>query len=137
MNFFFSGELDTLVGEVYRGVRNSVEASLKAALGTRDYGPAVKTIAIIPMILRPEWQDGHRERRLFKRKEGVADYRTWIDFQRFRDGDELERRRLLTKNLVEAITDVARKAGKGFSGDALVEDVLNVLSFTREDIERP
>jgi Immunity protein 44 len=89
------------------------------------------------MILRPEWQEGHRERRLFKRSEAWADYRTWIDFQRFKEGDEKERERLLAKNLIEAIEDVTRKAGKAFAGDALVADVLQTLSISQDDVARP
>jgi hypothetical protein len=134
MKFFFSGEVDTLVADLWRPVALTVEARLTAALGGRDYGPAVQEIAIIPMILRPEWREGHRERRLLKRKEAVADYRTWIDFQKFMDGDDKERERLLARNLVDAIADVSRKAGKDFSGDALIEDVLETLALTRSDV---
>jgi hypothetical protein len=136
MKFFFSGELDADVADVYRPIRRSVERALIEGLASRDYGPAVREIAIIPMILRPEYLVHFRERRLLKRREAVADYRTTIEFGRFLEGDERERTRLLTRNLVEAITDLTRKVGKTFEGDRLIADVLEILAFTREDIER-
>ena len=43
---------------------------------------------------------------------------------------------LLTKNLVAAIKDIARKAGSAFSGDALVADVLDTLAFDLAEVER-
>jgi len=136
MKFFFSAEIDTLASEPWRRVAQSMERRLTDALGLRDYGPSIREIALIPMILRPEWQEGHKERRLFKRKEAVADYRTWIDFRRFTEGDDAERERLLAKNLVEAITDLTRKAGKNFRGDALIDDVLFTLELSRDDVDR-
>ena len=42
-------------------VRNALEAKLNNFVADRDYGPVLKEIAVIPMILRPEWQAGHRE----------------------------------------------------------------------------
>jgi hypothetical protein len=136
MKFFFSGELDAVVADAYRPIRNAVERALTDGLGTRDYGSAVREIAIIPMILRPEFLEDLEERRFLRRREGVAEYRTTINLGRFLDGDERERTRLLTRNLVEAITDLTRKAGKTFQGDRLIVDVLEVLAFTREEVER-
>jgi hypothetical protein len=100
---------------------------LNAALGQRDYGPAVREFALIPMVLRPERRAGHKERRLWQRREAAADYRTWIDFDRFLAGDAHERERLLVANLLAAVRDVQRKAGPGLDGDALVADILAAL----------
>jgi hypothetical protein len=136
MEFFFSAELDVLVDDEWGPIALSMERRLTAALGSRDYGPALRKISLIPMILRPEWQQGRRERRLFKRSESWADYRTWIDFNGFREGDDKERERLLARNLVEAIADLGRKAGKSFAADALIADVLDTLSLKQEDIDR-
>src|SRR5947208_2102923 len=117
MQFFFSGEVDARVGDAWRAVARPLESRLNAALGQRDYGPAVREFALIPMIVRPEWQTGfYRERRLWKRREAVADYRTWIDFDRFLAADAQDRERLLVANLLAAVRDVQRKAGQGLDG---------------------
>jgi hypothetical protein len=135
MHFFFSGELDVQVADAWQAVARSLEHRLNEALESRVYGPALREIALIPMILRPEWQQGHKERRLFKRKERVADYRTWIAFNRFLYGATKERECLLVANLVAAVHDVGRKAGRGLDSDALVADILLTLGVSAEQTE--
>src|SRR5688572_20654783 len=83
MKFWFSGELDHRIGDPYRPVRARVEAKLNRMCEGRDYGDAVTRFAIIPVILAPEFLSGRPERRLWKRKERVADYRIIIDFESF------------------------------------------------------
>lgn len=124
MEFWFSGELDHRVGEPYRRVSLRVEARLNARCGHRHYGDAITKIAIIPMILGRQFLRGRPERRLWQRKQRTADYRTTIDFDRFRFGDDRERERLLVQNTLDAVRDLQRKAGRDFNGDALVSDIL-------------
>lgn len=135
MRFFLSAEVDTLVHEQLRRVQNRVQARLTEFFAGRDYGPALKKIGVIPMILRPEWQAGHREQRLFQRKQKSADYRTWIGFEKMRDGTDELRERLLLKNIVEAVVDLSRKAGKGFAGEQLVEDLLSLFGVNRSELD--
>ena len=99
MRFFFSGEIDALVSDAWRNASRPLEKRLNAALGKRDYGLAVREFALIPMIMRPEWQK---------------------DF--YKEG------RLLVENLLSAVRDVQRKAGKGLNGDALIADILATVS---------
>jgi hypothetical protein len=110
MRFFFSGELDTLVGDVYRPIRQRVEERLNSFCDGRNYGDAVQEIGIIPIIVRPEWLGDRKERRLFQRRKASADYRTQIDFEKFKSGDDNVRTKLLVKNVVQAILDLIPKA---------------------------
>lgn len=126
MQFFFSAEIDTLATDAWLMVGPPLARRLNAALADRDYGPAVRRFALIPMIFRPEWQHGRRERRLWKRREATADYRTWIDFHAFTTATPRERERLLIDNLLAAVHDVSRKAGTGLDGDTLAADILAV-----------
>jgi hypothetical protein len=112
-----------------------MEKRLNEALGERDYGPALREIGLIPIILRPGWRERQRERRLFQRKGASADYRTWIDFQTFMEGDDAQRERLVARNLVDAIRDLSRKAGKAFRGADLIDDVLRSLDLTPQDLQ--
>ena len=134
MKFFFSGEIDVLVADHWRRVAYPMEKQLNEALGERDYGPALKEIGLIPMIFRPEWRGMYRERRLFRRKEAVADYRTWIEFDDYMKADDPKRERLVARNLLDAIRDLSRKAGKAFRADDLCDDVLKTLNLTLDDV---
>jgi hypothetical protein len=135
MKFFLSGELDVEIRDAWAPVRQYVEARLNASLSDKEYGSAICSIGIIPMILRPEWQSARKERRLFQRKQRGADYRTAIDFEQFRSGSERVRRRLLVRNIIEAIEDLQRKAGRAFHGHALVEDILALFQYDRATME--
>jgi hypothetical protein len=124
MKFWFSGEIDQRVGEEYRQTRLRVEARLNSRCGDRDYGDVLTEIAIIPMVLGPQFLRGRRERRLWQRKKHGADYRTIIDFEAFRRGGSSDRERLLVENTLDAVRDLQRKIGKGFDGEALASDIL-------------
>lgn len=134
MKFWFSGELDHRISDAYRPVSKVVETKLNRMCDGRDYGDAVATIAIIPMILSAEFLPGMRERRLWKRKEGIADYRTFIDFESFRRGDDRERERLLVLNTLAAVRDLHRKAGKAFRGDELIADITREFGLSVADV---
>ena len=136
MEFFLSGEIDVLAHDAWLGARGPVEDRLNAALRTREYGPAVHKIALIPMINRPEWPAFRKERRFFKRSERWADYRTSIDFRSFMEGDAHSRECLIVANLVDAVRDIGRKAGAGFSAERLIADILTTLDLSPADIVR-
>jgi hypothetical protein len=124
MEFWFSGELDSKICEDYAVVRKEIEKRLNARCGSRNYGEGVIKIAIVPMILGPEFSDPDRtERRLWKRKEKLADYRTTIDFHRFKAADVVGRKRLLLESTIAAIEDLHRKAGAELKGEELVSDI--------------
>jgi hypothetical protein len=134
MKFWFSGELDHRIGDAYRPIRARVEEKLNRMSEGRDYGEAVAKIGIIPMILGPEFLSGRPERRLWKRKEQVADYRTIIDFESFRLADDAERERLLVTNTVDAVRDLHRKAGERLRGDELVSDICREFGLTLPEV---
>ena len=123
MRFFISGEIHTDVGDAFADVRNAVEAKLNGFFAERDYGSMMVELAVIPIILPPDWGLDRPERRLFQRKQRTADYRTRIDYARFLAGDDRSRTALLVRNILDAINDASRKAGTQFRGAALSEDV--------------
>jgi hypothetical protein len=134
VRFFISGEIDGLIYDVYRPIRQIVERQLNDALGDKDYGSALKSIGIIPIIMRPEWKVDRKERKLFQRKQQGADYRLHIDFERFQAGDSDVRLQLLLRNIIASIEDLQRKAGHGFRGQELVDDILSLFHYDREEL---
>ena len=123
MDFFLSGEIDTAAYDAWRAVARPFEKRVKAAVAQRDYGPAIRKFALVPILLRPEFRIDRPERRLWKRREAIADYRTWIDFDEFMAADGHGRERLLVDNLIAAIRDVGRKARRGLNNEQLVRDI--------------
>ena len=125
MKFWFGGEVDAEIYDAYRTVRDRLEKRLNTICGTRAYGPDLTEIAIIPMILRPQFLSDSRERRLWQRKDCSADYRLIIDFDAFSRGDDARREELLLENVLAAIADLKRKIGPDFAADQLVADILS------------
>lgn len=100
---------------------------------SRDYGPALKKIAIIP-ILRSEWAANRTERKLFQRKLCETDYRLKIDFDAFMAGDSRDRELLLVQNILTAVSDLARKAGKQFRGSELKRDIISLFDSPADSV---
>ena len=134
MKFWLSGELDHRIADAFPTIRSRVESRLNAQCEERDYGDAVTEIAIIPMILGPEFLQGKSERRLWQRKQRAADYRTFIDFETFRGANDTQRERLLVMNTVNAVLHLQRKVGKQFRGVDLVADILAEFGLVPEDV---
>lgn len=123
MRFFFSGELDSSVGDEYRPIRQIVETTLNNALSEESYGESLEEIAVIPIILGPRFIEGRKERRLIKHQEKAADYRLFIDHSAFLNGSKNDRTRLLIENLLTCIEDMARKCKGRFDGQRLTNDI--------------
>jgi hypothetical protein len=123
MEFWFGGELDHTVTDLYRPVRVRVEKRLNDRCAGRHYGDGVLKISICPMILSSEFLASRPERRLWKRQEKLADYRTVIDFDAFSRGNDSEREKLLVTNVLDAVYDLGRKAGASLDAASLVSDI--------------
>lgn len=129
MRFFISGELDSEIADAFRPVRQEVEAMLNESLKCETYGESIDSIALVPIVLGERFP-GRNERRLIQHKSKTADYRLHIDYQLFRDGSSLERRDLLLRNILAAVSDIERKLGKGFDGSRLSSDVCKIFGVS-------
>jgi len=134
MKFFFSGELDVDIADSYREIRKLVESTLNEQLGENNYGEEIQKISIIPIILGPRFIEGKKERRLIKKKEKVADYRLFVDFNTWLNGTNEIRTNLIIDNILEAVDDINRKLKDSFNGDSLRNDILR--SFNKESSTR-
>jgi hypothetical protein len=138
MKFWYSGEIDASVADAFRKARKKVEATLNNALDSRSYGAGLTKIALIPIILAPGWQP-RSERRLFQRASSSADYRLNIPYEAFVRGDPTIQKRLLVRNTIQAVDDIARKARRSkveFDGPRLRNDILNTFEMTQGDLDQ-
>ena len=127
IEFSASGEIDVEFSESYRLIRNSFISMLNSQLGENYYGNVVKKIFIAP-IIRGKGKISRPERALFKRANGLADYRLNIAYDEWKKGTEPERLALLVNNLIFTIDDLERKIGKDFYGDSLIKDVKRLFN---------
>ncbi|EMF81681.1 Imm44 family immunity protein [Leptospira sp. P2653] len=130
MRFFISCEIDGRFGDEiptkFREIRKYVEERLNARLKNKDYGPDVKSLGIIPIILQQDMQKTHKERKLFQRKQRSADYRLYIDFDRFALASADQAIDLLLKNILDSIRHLSTKT-KNFDAGFLEADILQIF----------
>ena len=136
MKFYISGEIDHTVGNSYRVTGNEVEKKLNEFLEKKIYGDALTEIFLAPTIFSFEAYVGlpYKERKIYRKIDKSTDYRLIIDYNEFINSDDKERERLLIENIIHAIRDLKRKIKKGFDGDKLESDILELFNLKKEDI---
>ena len=132
MTFFISGEIDSEISDAFREIRKEIHPILNKYFSSRNYGSDIEEIGLIPIILGPRFT-GHKERRLVQHKEKSADYRLFINYDKFKNGSKQQRKILFLKNLIEAITDIDRKLKGKFEGEKLIKDIYKIFPFLNEE----
>ena len=112
-----------------------VEQKLNSSLQKRNYGSCLEEIGIIPIILSEYFAPKVKERRLFQRKPKSADYRLFIDYNKFRNGDNRMRELLLINNIVCSIEDLTRKAKGKLLGKELINDILGLFQTSADELK--
>lgn len=90
-----------------------------------------------------EYHKDYPERRLIKRKSREADIRLFIDYNKFTRGKfSLEdesyayiRKLMIVKNIVDSIMVVECRKKGDFQGKKLINDILNALNITQQELE--
>lgn len=133
MKFFISAEI---YGDVdFMATGKKVEKKLNLSLEEKSYGSCLEEIGIIPTVLSEYFARPKKERRLFQRKTKSADYRLFIDYNKFRTGDSRIRELLLINNIVCSIEDLTRKAKGKFFGKELIDDILELFQTSLEELK--
>ena len=103
-----------------------------------NYGTEFKEIAIIPTCASEEYLKilGWKERKQIWRKKQEADIRLHMDYDRFINETE-ENKRLMFIHIIIKSIDVVIKRSKGdFYGQQLIEDIFAKLKVKREQLEK-
>ena len=103
-----------------------------------NYGTEFKEIAIIPTCASEEYLKilGWKERKQIWRKKQEADIRLHMDYDRFINETE-ENKRLMFIHIIIKSIDVVIKRSKGdFYGQQLIEDIFTKLKVKREQLEK-
>ncbi|SRR5258708_37815372 len=125
MKFWFSGEVQADVADAYRAVRKDVEAALNEALGDRTYGPQLTEWDLIAIIRRSDHPD-FGEMTNYDRSDKSLEFRLKIDHGRFKEADELKRRRMLMECVLRSAREAVRVAPAGTSLEQIERDLLEV-----------
>ena len=103
-----------------------------------NYGTEFKCISVIPSCMDDHFWSalGWKERKQIWRKEREADIRLRMDYERFVN-ETNENKRLLFIDIIIKSIEVVRDRSKGdFKANDLIEDILSALNVSREKIKQ-
>ncbi|EOO26057.1 hypothetical protein ICM_00359 [Bacillus cereus BAG1X2-3] len=129
---FFSGELEGDIAEEFINIISEISSELEK-LNNNNYGSEVEKISIIPIVVKitPEYEAAgfFKERKLFKKKSKVADFRLRIDYETFLLADDSGRKILIIKNIIQSIRILGKRAKSDFNAIKLEQDILQVFDM--------
>ncbi|EMN50084.1 hypothetical protein LEP1GSC088_0777 [Leptospira interrogans str. L1207] len=132
MEFFISSEIDGRfsqnVPDKFRRVRKNVGSILKKHFLDKDYGTNIKSIGVIPILIRTDLKEFYKERKLYQKKQNSADYRLYIDFESFEKANDDIATNLLVQNILAVVQDLGRKVSS-FDATSLENEIKNLFSL--------
>ena len=102
MKLWISGEIMAEVADAYREARKDVERLFNDNLGDRSYGESVQRIKLIGILMDGD-DPKFAEVSKYHKREKDAEFRLKLDYLAFRDGPDLQRRRLVAGAVLRAI----------------------------------
>lgn len=143
MRIFLSAEHEHQASEGYHKAWEFVEERLQFVceknVGLEEddtYGTEFQDVGIITIIIPEEMKEYWKERRYISRKNKSADIRLYMDYERFIKETPKNQRLMYIENIIKSI-EVLKERSKGdFKGNKLIQDVLDALNVTMEDLER-
>ncbi len=103
-----------------------------------NYGTEFECISIIPSCMDDHFWNalGWKERKQIWRKKREADIRLRMDYERFVN-ETNENKRLLFIDIIIKSIEVVRDRSKGdFKANDLIKDILSALNVSREEIKQ-
>lgn len=131
MEFFLSQEGEAPACCYLSRIQKDVRDNLKT-LEKKEYGTALREIAIITIIVSENYADSFSERILFQRKQQGADIRLKLDYKNFVKATKVEREMMYKEHIIESIESLrarVHKADKLFEFDKLILDVKKALEL--------
>lgn len=142
MRVFLSAELQHQASEGYHKAWKYVNKRLSFVCEENGnleeddtYGTEFQDVGIITIIIPKEMKEYWKERKYISRKNRSADIRFYIDYERFIKETPKNQRLMYIENIIKSI-EVLKERSKGdFKGDKLIQDILDALNVTIEDLE--
>lgn len=109
-----------------------------ASVNAQRYGEEFQLISIIPSCVDDEFWEalGWKERTYISRKKREADIRLRMDYKRFVNETDNNKKLLFYGVIVKSIRAVEERSKSDFLGENLIRDVLLLLNVSAQDVER-
>jgi hypothetical protein len=125
MKFWFSGEIQGDVDDLYRAARKDVLLALQdAGAAERDFGPVEKWVLI--GIVTPDDHPAYPEVQKYDRRDKCMEFRLKIEHARFKSTDDAGRRKLFVDCLLRSTRDAVCVVPKGAPLDEIRMFIIGV-----------
>lgn len=125
MKLWMSAEIMVDVHERYRTIRNEIEPYINENIGSGLYGEPVEKWAYVA-IMRPAGDSNYPEFYKYHKSRKVAEFRLKIDYELFKEAQELDQKRLICQSLLRSIKLFSEIGIKNFNHIKLEEDFINL-----------
>lgn len=103
-----------------------------------NYGTEFYSIGIIPTCVDKKMLSilGWKERKLISRKKREADIRLFMDYDKFVKENEENKKLMFVSVIIKSIEVIIEKSKGDFRGEKLIEDILDALKISREQLQK-
>lgn len=134
MKYFMSSEVSKEIKHEDLIIMNNIEKEIIEFLKDKNYGSGVVKLSVIPTIFSPETFAAlpYKERMRYSPKTREGEFRLKIDFQKFKNGNEEEKKRLIIENIIKSIRLLQEKTDRykvDFDGIRLEKDILDLFQY--------
>jgi hypothetical protein len=122
MKLWIGAETQADIINVFRPIRNEVEAAINATIASDTYDIGVQSWDVV-VVLRDDCE--FKELTRYSKKNGGMDFRLRLEYSAFLHGSVKQRRDLLFALLVDSLERLSEKTGRRDDTDRLIGAVNN------------
>jgi hypothetical protein len=127
INFgFHKADLGPDLWQEFKPKQDHINALLTQIVESGDYGDAVETIFIAPVLLRNAIAPKGTRLKKFDKLIKAARYRYPIDREQFLNGNDHQRMHLIKENIFMSLTELGKSIA-GFNAEALISCINDSL----------
>jgi hypothetical protein len=125
MRLWISGELQNDVALSYTDSVRHLRRILKPLITAADYGKSVFEWAFIGILQQRETAAAKEDFQFFKPR-GLVQFRLRIDYQAFKESDELDRSRLIFVALLRSVAYASQMKIENFNAEQFAADLIEI-----------
>ncbi|RQO64365.1 hypothetical protein DBR43_33065 [Pedobacter sp. KBW06] len=119
MKLWISGEIDSIVSDSFRVVRNYIEKNINNILASNNYGDGVLSWDVIVVISKDKGKEVFK----YNKKNKETDIHVILDIDRFKTSDSLGRKMLLLDSLIYSVERLSTLGIYDFNNIKLKNDL--------------
>lgn len=119
MKLWISGEIDSIVSDSFRVIRNYIEQNINNLLASNSYGDGILSWDVIIVISKDKGKEVFK----YNKKNKETDIHVVLDIDRFKMSNSLEKKMLLLDSLIYCVDKLSTLGIHDFNNLKLKKDL--------------